>query len=776
MKTTDSNILSSSRRNSTAVDNIGQVVCLNGAVSHIRFRNEENGFSVLTLTVDSSSQVSTNRSITVVGILPDGVSIGSVIKVQGQWDTHPRFGRQLKASLIMEEQPTTAAAIERYLAGNSVKGFGPVLAKRVVEHFGSNALEIIDNEPERLLEVSGIGREKLRLITEQWGTNKLERDILTFLYGYGISHGIARRIYKHYGGNAVAVLKRNPYLLAKTIWGIGFKTADEIAQSIGIAKDSEVRIRAGFVYGLNKALESGHCYYPRDELLLKTATLLGLDCPERLEAILGDSIVNNEIVKIDGRIYLPELNEAERHLAELVSQFLMASSAPLANIAAEELDSVASRAFVGANAARGGEAHSGIIRLSAKQRLGLELAVTHSLLVITGGPGCGKTTLVRALVSLFQRAKLGIKLAAPTGRAAQRLSEVCDMGASTIHRLLRYNPYTNSFTHDENQPLETDVIIVDECSMVDVPLALSLFRAIRAGTRIIIVGDADQLPSVGPGLFLRDLLSIQEVSRVELSSVFRQKVHSSIIEIAHRINSSIIPKIPTYSAEDKRADAYLCPIKDAKSGADVIERLVVDDVPRIFNYSPEDVIVLSPMNRGDLGIESLNCRLQNRLVPATEETPRVRVGRLEFRVGDKVCQRVNNYSIAPGGVFNGDRGEVIGIDAFARSVFVRLWDGREVTYQSTNLSELDLAYAITIHRAQGSEMPVVVLAIHESHIVLLERQLLYTAVTRAKQLLIIVGTHKALAMATKKTQSKRRYTTLADRVLEELRKPAKLIN
>jgi len=737
-----------------------------GSVNRITYRNRESGFGVIRALDEEGSRT----QVTLVGVFAETVGSGTHLIARGIWTDHPKFGRQFKAYSITETEPTSADAIERYLASGPVKGFGPVLAKRIVDTFGDQALRVLDDEPDRLLEVPGIGAKRIAEIKEQWDEKKGLRDVLLFFHNFGIPAGTAQRIHRAYGMKSVELVSANPYILSRDVWGMGFHSADKIAQALGIERTSRARIVAGLLHTLKKSAEEGHCFLPVEVLLTKSSKLLEIDDEALLSQALAEAVHTDELVQQGSRLYLHALAEAESTLAELVSERLLESSQLLKKIPTEILDEYSHVTVANRNPTLGG-APTTRVELSTEQRQAVRYAATRPIVAISGGPGCGKTTVLSAIASMFRKAGLTLKLAAPTGRAAQRLAEVCGMEASTIHRLLKFDPASRGFLHDENDPLAIDVIIVDECSMIDIPLAASLFKALPATTRIVLVGDADQLPSVGPGLFLGDMLSIQSLPRVILTQLFRRDSQSSITQIAHQINSGIVPSIPTPDGRI-RSDAYFLEIEELSAGPTLVERLVTEQIPKKFGFVAHDITVLTPMNQGELGVLNLNRVLQAAIVPERAGFPKVTVGDLEFRLGDRVCQRVNNYNIIAGGIFNGDQGEVLGIDAESQSVTVRMWDGREVTYKRDDLYQLDLAYALTIHRSQGSEVPVVVLALHDSHAILLERQLVYTAITRAKRLLIVVGTRKALATAVKRIRSKRRYTALIERVSELTEQPS----
>lgn len=750
---------------------------LKGSVLRITFRNDETGFGVLRLDPENVprdqlpgsgggwggsgfGEAAANRQVAVVGVIPADIGAGAHIVARGEWQTHPKFGRQFRAWSMTETAPTGKEAIIRYLGSGAIKGFGPVLAQRIVDHFGEDALKVLDTDPERLTEVPGIGEKKYLELRAAWEQKRNLREVLLFFQGHNVPLGLAQRIYNTYGDRAIEIVRRNPYVLARDVWGIGFQTADRIAVALDVALDSTERIVAALQHTLKRGADDGHCFLPADLLLSRTASLLQLDDEEVIARGLAHAVEEGEVIDRAGAYYQPALFEAEGRLSALLAARLRRSGTPAHPIDEQLVERTISEPRLGGTGVP-------TIVLSEQQQEAVRLSASRNLVVITGGPGCGKTTVVRTIASLFRRKGIAVQLAAPTGRAAQRLAEVCEMKASTIHRMLKFDPVRRTFLHDENTLLPVEALIVDESSMIDVPLAAALLAAVPPEVRLIIVGDADQLPSVGPGLFLADLLALPEVPRVRLSTLFRRADESLITGVAHQINAGIVPEIPQPDGQTK-ADAYFLPAREPGEAAALVERLVVDQIPKRFGLRGSQIMVLSPMNQGELGVIALNERLQRQLVPSGEGLPHVKVGNLELRLGDRICQRVNNYQLGQSGVFNGDQGEIVGIDGEQKSVQVRLWDGREVTYPSETLWQLDLGYALTIHRSQGSEVPVVILVLHESHTILLERQLIYTAVTRAKKLLIIVGSRRALMVATKRSRSRRRFTALGERTMEEL--------
>jgi exodeoxyribonuclease V alpha subunit len=580
---------------------------------------------------------------------------------------------------------------------------------------------------------------------------------MRFLVEHSVSTGLAERIFERYGTHSVEVLKHDPYLLAREMRGIGFLTADRIALNLGLKRDAPQRLKAGIYHALERSADDGHCYLEKPKLFEAACQLLELDPETDLNLYLEGLITEGYIVKecrFAGReaLYLKHLERAEVFVAEFVAKRIE----PWDERPISEHDVV--------TCTQRTEAEMGI-KFSAEQRHAIECAASQRFLIITGGPGCGKTTVTRAIASLFFRAKKRLLLAAPTGRAAQRLAQVCDKPASTIHRLLRYDPHQGAFRHGINDPLICDGLIVDEASMLDIELAKHLFSAVPAGATLILVGDKDQLPSVGPGRVFGDLVSVSKATTISLSQLFRRSEQSHITAYAHMINAGVVPPIPEPDGRTK-TDAYFISRVDPDQAASMLEKLVAEQIPKKFGFKPEEITVLTPSNRGVLGTIALNQRLQARLNPKDklDSEQEITLGDLTLRVGDRVCQRVNNYQIDEAGVFNGDVGEIYNIDPRHKRIIVELWDGRLIKYEESDISQLSLAYAVTVHRAQGSEMPCVVLALHESHYTLLERQLLYTAVTRAKKLLVIVGSRRALMLAAKRMNAKKRCTLLKDRI------------
>ncbi|HUV13310.1 MAG TPA: ATP-dependent RecD-like DNA helicase [Acidobacteriota bacterium] len=715
---------------------------ISGSVERVTFHSEETGFCVLRVKVRGKRNL-----VTVVGTLPN-VTAGEWLEAQGRWIIDRQHGRQLKADSLEVTQPNTLQGIEKYLGSGLIKGIGTQFASRLVDAFGLDVFDVIEKQPERLLRVEGIGPIRRKRITEAWEEQKSVRQIMVFLHSQGVGTSRAFRIYKTYGDEALDKVRENPYCLARDVWGIGFKTADEIASRLGVAKDSEIRARAGVEHTLQQLTEDGHCAYPRDELIKRASELL--EIPEnRIDEAISQEIAIGTLTEheFESRtlIYITSLDTAEqllaRHLVRLANAPHPCPSidVPKALVWVEERLR---------------------IRLAKAQRQALRTATKAKAMVITGGPGVGKTTLVNSIVRIFEAKGLRIRLAAPTGRAAKRLSEATGNEAKTIHRLLEFEPRTGRFKHNQTNPLTGDLFIIDETSMIDLVLAYQLIRAIPEHAALILVGDVDQLPSVGPGNVLRDIINSKVILVEKLDQVFRQAAESTIITNAHRINAGELPIWPeAREGIATKSDFYFIPCPDPEKGVDVIQRLVKDRIPDRFGFNPlRDIQVLTPMQRGDLGARHLNLALQSILNPTEAGVSRYGY---RFSVGDKVMQIVNNYDKD---VFNGDIGIIDQIRSEDRELVVR-YEDRRVVYDFEELDELVLSYATTIHKSQGSEYPCVVIPIHTQHYILLQRNLLYTAVTRGKSLVVLVGTLKALTISVKTVEARQRITTLRERLV-----------
>lgn len=713
---------------------------LSGLIERVTFFNEETGFAVLRVKTKGHRDL-----VTVVGSVPS-VSAGEWLTAEGCWTRDKQHGLQLKAQILKCSPPTTKEGIEKYLGSGLIKGIGPVYAKKLVERFGGNIFDVIENFSVKLEDVDGVGPGRRKKIKAAWAEQKYVREIMVFLHSHGVSTSRAVRIFKTYGESAIERVRANPYALAKDIPGIGFKTADQIAQKIGIPSDSLLRAAAGLAHTLIEAIDSGHCALPMDRLVADSAKLLGTNeslVEDALQRSLNASELIQEVVGSETLIFLPRLRSAEEGIVSKIRG--LASQLP--HYPPIDFD----KAIDWCQRKTGKE-------LAPSQRTALVTALTNRVVVITGGPGVGKTTLINAILMILAAKKVQCALCAPTGRAAKRLSEATGHEAKTIHRLLEFQLGAGGFTRNEGRPLETELLVVDEMSMVDVPLMHALLKAHPAHGHLILVGDVDQLPSVGPGLVLNDLIRSQVAPVVRLTEVFRQAASSRIITSAHEVNQGMMPSLP---AADESSDFYFVERNDPEQIASTLIEIVKRRIPGKLSCDPvRDIQILSPMNRGSLGTHELNLLLQRELNPASPGQAVVEKFGWQFRVGDKVIQTENNYDRE---VFNGDIGQITGIDPIEREVRVR-YDAREVTYDFGELDEVSLAYAITIHKAQGSEFAAVVIPISAQHFMLLQRNLIYTGITRGKQIVVIIGQKKALNQAIQNNKTTRRVSGLLARL------------
>jgi exodeoxyribonuclease V alpha subunit len=717
-------------------------VAIEGEVERVTYENAETGFRVVKVAVAGRKD-----RLAIVGTFPR-VAVGARVRARGTIEQDNRHGEQLRATSVTELAPTTLTGIEKYLGSGLIKGIGEVTAKRIVATFELETLKVLDEQPDRLREVPGLGRTRADALVSAWQEQRAIRDVMVFLQAHGASPQLATRIFKRYGARAVSVVSGDPYRLAIDVWGIGFRTADRIAASMGIARDSGVRMQAALLQALRDATESGHCYIVAEDLAARAARLVAAD------PTLAETPDPATLARLDEA--LRTIVSAGYVVAERAGTLERAPSDALAGAAIYDADMHAAESRLAQRLAAlaGGESKTtplpGIqeaitrfeketgTELAEEQRLAVERAARCPLLVVTGGPGVGKTTIVRAILSVFDRARLSTRLAAPTGRAAKRMSEATGREAATLHRLLEFEPKTSTFKRNAEKPLEVDAVVVDESSMVDVRMADALTQAVADGTRLVLVGDVDQLPSVGPGSFLRDAIASGVVPCVRLVKIFRQAEKSLIVQNAHRINAGEAPHIPEAGAD---ADFFVIEKREPEEARRLIIELVTNRIPRKFGLDPvRDVQVLSPMNRGPAGTVILNEELQAALNPNGKSIVR---GRTTFRVGDKVMQLKNDYDRI---VWNGDVGVVASVDVEEEQVIVR-FDDREVLYDGGDLDELALAYACTIHKSQGSEYPAVVIPMLTSHFVMLGKNLLYTAVTRGKRLVVLVADPRALRLA-----------------------------
>jgi exodeoxyribonuclease V alpha subunit len=726
---------------------------LEAVLERITYANEETGYTV--------ARVATNRSndlLTVVGPLL-GAQPGESLRLRGRWASHPQYGRQFQVEGYTTVLPATIQGIRRYLGSGLIKGIGPKMAERIVDHFGQATLEVIEQDPARLVKVPGLGPKRTAMITAAWAEQQAIKEVMVFLQGVGVSTSLAVRIYKTYRDEALEVVRREPYRLAGDVWGIGFKTADQLAQRLGIPHDSPERVKAGLQFTLSQASEDGHCYLPETELVAAASELLGVDtglagrCLEELvaeEGVVAEPLpaaVSASVPEGTGRaIWLVPFHRAERALAAGLLRLL---DAPV--------DRLASFQVVDWTVALDWLGQSTGMALAPEQEAAVRLALTQRVAVLTGGPGCGKSYTVRAIVTLAHAKRAKILLAAPTGRAAKRLAELAGLQAATLHRLLQLRP-SGDAVFDRDHPLDADLVVVDEASMLDVLLANKLVKAIPPGAHLLLVGDVDQLPSVGAGEVLRDLLAAERLPRVRLTRVFRQAQQSGVVTNAHRINAGQHP------VTRGLADFFLFPEEDSERVADLVVEIVANRLPRRFGLDPHEVQVLCPMHRGPAGAGVLNERLQAALTPAREGLAERRFGGRVYRVGDKVMQIRNNYDKGTAGVFNGSVGIVTAISLEDQELRVLLDEDEEVAYGFDELDELTHAYAVSIHRSQGSEYPCVVVPVTTGAWLMLRRNLLYTAVTRAKRMVVLVGSRRALAKAVRTQGAGRRYTTLTDRL------------
>ena len=725
-----------------------------GVVEKIVFAGSDGTFTVARFTVDGEGEP---RTI-VGGLL--GVPVGARLRLTGRRESNARFGPQFRVAAFTEMAQATLEGMRKYLGSGWIKGIGPEFATRIVERFGIETLELLDRDPGRISEVPGIGPARAKAIRAAWSAQREVRKVMVFLQGYGVSPAFAARIYKRYGIAAIALLRENPYRLAFDVWGIGFLSADKLASALGIAKEAEARIEAGVRHVLEESSGSGHVFVPRERLVRDAAALLGTN-EELPQAAIGRLARIGEVA-VEARPEASPLDAGEAVYTTALHRAEVALAAGLMALLVAETKTVA----IDVPRAIAWYESESQITLARHQAEAVERALTERVLVITGGPGVGKTTIVRGIVSILSRKGLRVALAAPTGRAAKRLSEATGQPATTLHRLMEWRPAEGIFGRLPARPLEADLLVVDEASMLDVRLAADLVAALAPGTRLVLVGDVDQLPSVGPGTVLRDLIASGAVPTVRLTEIFRQAGESLIVRNAHRIHDGEMPELGNRGGDESsapeaiRRDFFFMEEENPAKAAELLRELVVARLPRHYGFAVHDIQVLCPMHRGDLGAGNINQLLQQAL---TGTAPGLTRGGRVFRTGDKVMQIRNNYDKE---VFNGDIGRVERITDLARldapagtsaedppaatiegECLIVRFDEREIPYVVEDLDELQLAYAATVHKAQGSEYPAVVIPVHTQHFVMLQRNLLYTAVTRARKLVVLVGTRKALGLA-----------------------------
>ncbi len=714
---------------------------ISGQIERITFTNEENGFTIALVKVEGQKEL-----VTVVGNLI-APAPGEILEMQGEWTHHPRFGEQFKVAQFKTKVPATVYGIQKYLASGLIKGLGPVMAGRIVDKFGKKTLDIIENEIDRLAEVKGIGEKSIARIAKAWDSQKEIRDVMIFLQSHGVSSAYATKIFKRYGERSIAVVKQNPYRLATDIYGIGFLKADSIAKELGFADDCEARVEAGVLYKLHQLAEDGHVYFPYEPLTEQCREILGVAREPVIRAIGSLNEDRRVIIEDFGEnnkaVYLTQFHQCETGISNRLKALI---SAPKS---IRMVDSARAIQWVQQQLS---------FQPAENQYRAIRCALESKVMVITGGPGTGKTTIVKAILEIFSKLKIKIRLAAPTGRAAKRMSEMTGHEAKTIHRLLDYSIHQQGFLRNDRNPLDCDLLIVDEASMIDTVLMYHLLKAVPATATCIFVGDVNQLPSVGAGNVLNDMIISGSIPVIELNEIFRQAKTSHIIVNAHKINEGELPALSRSEIFDPNNDFYFIKQDDPEKVLEIILELASRRIPQRFGFDPiDDIQVLTPMHKGIVGAANLNHRLQAVLNPVNGA---VTLGDRTFRVNDKVMQIRNNYDKE---VFNGDIGRITAIDSRERQL-ATVFDSRDIVYDFSELDELVLAYAVSVHKSQGSEYPAVILPILTQHYILLQRNLIYTAVTRGRKLVVMVGSRKALAIGVNNSQTQQRFTRLRHRL------------
>jgi len=735
---------------------------LSGSVERITFYNPENGYTVLRLRPEVSQRQHAPGSsfdglMTVIGNLPE-LSPGEHVRLLGEWDTHPKHGTQFKVDVCEQTLPASVAGIEKYLGSGMIKGIGPKLAERIVACFKEQTFDVIEQFPQRLMEVPGIGQDRTEKITAAWEEQKHVKEIMVFLHTHGVSTNLAVKIYKTYGNSALETVQNNPYQLERDIYGIGFKTADRIAQALGLTPDHPSRIEAGIVFALNELINDGHVYAPREMLIGRAVELLGVSVeliPPALERLAQDDRIHPDMVPFQSKNGVSLTKEIAEPQASYSNSVIYLT--PLYHGEKGVADHLKSLLGTGVRAGSGMQLTFPDESLSEEQQMAVQKALSTPISILTGGPGTGKTTCLKALINALETQGKEYALASPTGRAAKRLAEATGRPASTIHRLLEFSPI-GGFKRNLENPLALDFLVVDEASMLDLLLTNNLLKALQPGTRVLFVGDTDQLPSVGAGDVLRSMITSGIVPVTRLMTIFRQAAGSQIITNAHRINQG---SLPIFSKDSQ--DFFFFPAEDAVTAADWVLDLMANRIPQKFGFNVvNDIQVLTPVYRGPAGVTSLNERMQENLNPPANNKAERKLYGVTLRTGDKVMQTQNNYEKD---VYNGDIGFISGFDPIEHSLFVD-FEGRKVTYEWSEADQLALAYAISVHKAQGSEFPVVIIPIVTQHYMMLQRNLLYTAITRARSLCVLTGSRSAISMAVNNHKVTSRFTALDWRLLK----------